>query len=157
METLKKMFACVVFCLTVLPTLYPAEHSHDKKSVLNRITVQYHPSIAKGIPIAVVYKTMKLDKRLQTDRPAWEMDQKNTDPIKNYLMLKEYGGSSSRFILHVPHSDKKIELIMGEDGDHFCFSYVGNGRECYLLVGKENRKTGVANHEFLKFSLLTIK
>jgi hypothetical protein len=157
METPKKIIAYVVFCLTALPAIYAAEHAHDKKSLFNRITVQYHPSIAKGIPIAVGYKTMKLDKRLQTNRPFWEMDQKNTHPVKSYLMLKELDKSSSLFTLHVPHSDKKFELITAEDGDHYCVSYVGNGKECYLLIGKDNRKNGVANYEFLKFSLLMIK
>jgi hypothetical protein len=162
MNILKKItfyarFVLAILSIVAIHPIHASANTHDKKSVLNRITVHYDSSIVPKFPISVEYKTMKWSDEFQMHQTVSKIDHRSSHPIKNYFMLKENSKSFSLFSMHVPCSDKKIELIAAEDGDHYFVSYVANGKECYLCIGKQNARTRVTNYEFGKISLLRIK
>jgi len=153
--TFQARFVLAILSAAAIHTVLASENTYDKTS-LNHVTVQYHSSVVPKFPIAVEYETRKWNQEFQMHQTVSEVDQRSSYPIKNYFMLKEDGKSSSLFSVHVPCSDKKVELIAAEDGDHYFVSYVANGKECYLSIGRQNARLGVTNYKFDKLSLLTI-
>ncbi len=146
----------VSLSVAIIYNIHPAENKYSKYSPLNRVTIHYHPSVVHEFPLAIKFTTLKWNKKLHMIQAVSKIDPRSSSPIKNYLMRKENGTSSSLFAVHVPWSDKKDKLITAEDGDHFFISYKANGEECYLSIGKESPKKCFADYEFDKIVFLTI-
>jgi hypothetical protein len=149
-------FVLATLSAAAISPIHASENPYDKQSLFNRVTIHYDSSVASKFPIAIKHTAMKWNEEFQMHQAVSEIDPRSSRSIKNYLMPKQYDASSSLFSVHVPCSDKKIELIAAEDGDHYFVSYVADGKECYLCIGRENPRIGVTNYEFCKFSLLTI-